>query len=168
MRPTGSVFTLSALAITLGAVLGGCESSTYVMSQLDGIPMPKPALLKAVSMPDCAADSTKLDVRPGKGVAGQADGKDFEQLNAVSTKRVETNTDANKSAKSKDRGESLKADLECYRNAADRVHRQLKKLQASTAATVDAVNEMKIGYQNAAIVHSYRGNAFMMRTPEYP
>ena len=92
MRPIGNVFSMPALTVALAAVLGGCESSAYVMDQLGEIPTPQSALLKRLPKPNCNTDARVEARTTGNEFTGTARRKSIIAMTAK-TDAVDTPED---------------------------------------------------------------------------
>jgi hypothetical protein len=171
MRRIGIAPNVSILTMLFAVGLAGCESVTYVRSQLEEIPVPSPALLQPVSEPDCVSGQAKKHDAGQHNVSNSSsDGRDFEQVNSAPTKGATAKEEKTASMKSEDsvvnkdstksmgNVEKLKTELNCYRDAADQMRRRIRKLQDSVAETADAVTKLKNKYQYLAGSYSDGGS----------
>lgn len=132
VSPLSSI-RFALVCIPLAAALAGCQGREYYAQQLDSIPMPKTALMKRISAPDCSVSAANLP----KNIVLKSEKNGKTDESKVAGTKVAT------SAEKANVADQLRWQRDCFRNAEKRARDRLHQLQASTAGVVGRMRNVK-------------------------
>lgn len=130
--------------ITLASGLGACElPPTYMVEQLDAVPVPAPMLMRSASGPDCGAQpSLPVAARASKS-KGKDEGVDFENESAEAGKAQASAEKKTAAGPGIAELKEIEKERDCYRQAERVTRKHLNRLQVETTRTVSALDEVR-------------------------
>lgn len=132
------------------AALGACAMpSAYMAERLDSVPQPTPVLMAQAPVPDCESQPVRTvpavsPRSPGKEIATATAATDFEdelrntEPLVVTERQAEPVSDIHDSELAR-----LEAERDCYRRAEQLARQRLEALQASSAETLAALDDIR-------------------------
>lgn len=132
------------LAIALIAGLNACAMQpVYLAEQLDSVPLPAPTAMAKTQAPDCSGRAPARVAERGGQPKNSSTASDFEADTAGAAGADTPNAPAPDAGPSEVALKSIEQERDCYRRAEQIARNRLNQLQASTADTVVALDELK-------------------------
>jgi len=132
------------LAISLIAGLTACAlEPVHLAAQLDRVPLPAPSAMAKTQTPDCSYQTPARTAGRGAQPKNSSAASDFEADASGAAGPDTSNAPAPGPGPSKAELKSIEKERDCYRRAEQIARNRLNQLQASTADTVVALDELK-------------------------
>ena len=132
------------LAVSLIAGLTACAlEPVHLAAQLDSVPLPAPATMAKTRAPNCSYQTPARVAARGAQPKSSSTASDFEADVAGAAGADTPNAPAPDAGPSKVTLKSIEQERDCYRRAEQIARNRLNQLQASTADTVVALDELK-------------------------